>query len=680
MIKKLLFSVFCIYTLNYSFTYAQKAVPNIYDKVKFGAVSVKDFDVKPTGQDSAASAIMLFKIGFLDFTISSKGRWNYKFEVFKRIKVLNKEGYKYGDFQIPIYRNSSNEEVLSKVQIASYNLVDGKVVQNKAAKDEKFRDKFDENYTINKFTLSNVQEGSIIEIKYEIQSDFIYTLRDWYFQEEIPIVWCDLSFNKPQYFNYKLNFTSAGFVKLVKDEEEQTTFSGSAISQSTTGGQNSYNFNTNLQSRRWVAENVPAFKDEPYITTEEDFLSKVEFEILSTNFEGEGYKNYSRTWEKVFEGYKEAEKFGVFAKPNNYTKKLAATLVNENDSLPSKLNKIFDYVKKSIKWNGKNGDYATQNSVKDVLELKSGNIGDINLTLLNLLNSANVKAKPVVLSARDNGAHPGFPSSAKFNYLIVAVAIDSNVVLLDASNVHHGLNIVSVNALSHLGRVVNLDDLTSQWINTDPKVTSNSAITSIITFDDDLKIKGNFTARKTNYLGLSGRKKYSNFATEAEYLKDFKEDKTGLVINKFTATGLDKADETYSESIDFELQDYVEEAGNLFYFNPLLFEQTKENPFKQETRNFLIDFAYPTAENIRIIINIPKGYVLDKAPESVSYKMEDGSMSFLYTVTKSESQIMINSKINLLKSTFEPENYTFIKELFKQIVAKQAQPIVFKKL
>jgi hypothetical protein len=675
----LLITIFLISTTINS-TFAQKDPVTPYDKVKFGGISVQDFDVKPTGQDSAASAIMLFKIGSIDFAISNKGRWNYTYEIFKRIKVLNKEGYKYGDFQIPIYKNSNNEEVLRKVQIASYNLIDGKVVQNKAAKDEKFLDKFNENYTINKYTLSNIQEGTIIEIKYEIQSDFIYTLKDWYFQEEIPIIWSDFTFIKPAYFNYKINFKNPINVKLINDTENLVTFSGSVAGEGVSGRQEQYNFNVNAQKKRWVAENVKAFKDEPYITTEDDFISKIDFEIVSTNFEGEGYKSYSQTWEKVFEGYKQAEKFGLFAKPNNYSKKLVASIVNENDSIPQKIVKIFNFVKTSIKWNGKNGDYASQNSIKDVIESKTGNIGDINLTLLSLLNSANINADPVLLSTRDNGAHPGIPSSVKFNYVIVAAAIDSNSVLLDASNVYHNLNMISSNALNHLGKQVNLESLKSEWINIDPKNNSLVSLTSIVTLDNDLKVKGNFNYRKTEYYALNARRYFNKFTSEADYLKDFKEGKNGLTINKYTQTGAKNLDELYSENFEFELQDYVEEAGNLVYFNPLFFEQTKQNPFKQETRSFPVDFAYPTMENIRIIINVPEGFTIDKIPESISYKMEDGSMSFLYTTTKLGNQILVTSKINVLKSTFEPQNYEFIKDLFKQIVTKQAQPIVLKKL
>jgi hypothetical protein len=165
MIKKLLLcSILSVLFLNLS---AQEEKD--YEKVKFGNVSVEEFNVKPGGRDSAASAVVLFKIGRMNFGLSRKGNWNYYLEVHKRIKIINKEGYDYANFSIPIYRSSNGEEDLNKVQIASYNLVNDKVIQNKASKDEKFADKYNKNNTVYKYTLSNIEPGTIVEIKYTIQ-------------------------------------------------------------------------------------------------------------------------------------------------------------------------------------------------------------------------------------------------------------------------------------------------------------------------------------------------------------------------------------------------------------------------------------------------------------------------------------------------------------------------------
>jgi transglutaminase-like putative cysteine protease len=675
MIKKLLLcSILSVLFLNLS---AQEEKD--YEKVKFGNVSVEEFNVKPGGRDSAASAVVLFKIGRMNFGLSRKGNWNYYLEVHKRIKIINKEGYDYANFSIPIYRSSNGEEDLNKVQIASYNLVNDKVIQNKASKDEKFADKYNKNNTVYKYTLSNIEPGTIVEIKYTIQSDFLYTLRDWYFQEGIPVVWSEFALTLPEYYRYNIYTQPFYPINLIRDESVNESFTG-VVSDNNVYGSQSYDFKCVSSYRKWASKNIPSFKDESFIKTSDDFITKMIFEIQSEQFPNSPVQNYSTNWQKIAETYKKAEHFGSFLAPDNYSKKLVSEIVKDDATTLEKMAKIYGYVKSNIKWNKNYGDYSVQNNPKNVIETKTGNIGDINLTLLNLLQTANLDAKPLVLSTRSNGRHPGYPMSSKFNYVIAAVNIDSALYLLDASQPENTVNLVSYDALNHKGLVLDLDNLSADWLLMEPNEVSVSSIYTVLSFDDDLKLKGTITKRKSNYDALNTRRKFYSYASEEEFLKDFKSNKNGFNIKKYAKTDFDKPSLPLVEEIEFELEDYMEEAGNLVYFNPLMYDRTKENPFKDEERNFPVDFGYPFNESCRILITTPEGFEVDKLPESILFKLEDNKAVFSYTVSKLDNQVLINSKILISKSEFGAERYAELKELFKQVVAKQAQPVVYKKL
>lgn len=674
MIKKLLFAV--ILSVIAFQMQAQEAAD--YKKVKFGKLDIAEFETKSFGKDSAAAAVVLFDIGKLRFGINTKGRWVYILEKHKRIKILSKEGSKYGNFEVSIFQNSSYKEELKSVKTASYNLVDGKVQQNKSSKDEKFKDEVNENYTKYKYTVSDVQEGSIVEIEYEIQSDVIYTLRDWYFQSEIPTIWSELNFSLPEYFDYKVNFQNTHPLALENEESKTETLAG--MVDGGTGPADSFNINYITRVRRWTSKYIPAFKNESFITTDDDYLTKVSFEIQSTRFPNDMFRNYALTWEKIVESYKESERFGGFIKPNGYSRKFVATLISETDDTRKKATKIFNYVKQNINWNGHNGDYSTVASPKIVIDKKSGNIGDINLTLLNLLQSAELNAKPLILSTRSNGRHPGHPMSSKFNYVVVKLTVDSSSYLLDASNTNNAPDLIATNALNHEGFLLDLDAVKGEWITIEPRELSSSFIINTLTFDNDLKLKVASLVKKSHYDGLNFRRKRQAFSTESEYLKDYTSDKTGLNILKYEASEIKDPTNLSVEKIDYEVNDYIEEAGNLVYFNPLMYERTKENPFKEEVRNFPVDFAYPRSESYRVVITIPDGYVLDKLPESINYKLEDNSASFLYSCMQSGNQVLVTSRISVIKTVFRPENYPGLKELFKHIVAKQSQPLVLKKI
>ena len=650
-------------------------------KVKFGAVKPEEFSTKAFGKDSLAAAVELFDIGNLQFSFSNTGDWNYTFERHKRIKIINKDGYDYANFEIPIYHsNGSSKESLMSVSLASYNLENGKVVQNKVAKDEKFLNKKNKNIDINKYTLSNIKEGTIVEIKYIIKSDFIYNLRSWYFQKEIPCLWSDFTFALPEYFKYKLNMQSFVPITLVEDRDFQQIFSGNVSSLDAGSPNERFNFNCNSSSKRWVAENVAAFKNEPYVACDDDYLSKLELELQYTHFKNDIIKNYSSTWETIIEMYKKAEGFGEIIKPNNFTKNLVSTIIKPLDTEKEKMSSLFSYTQKALKWNGINRDFADEKSIKSILEAKTGNSAEINLCLLNLLNTANLNAKPMLISTRENGAHPGYPLSSKFNYVVVQVKIANQNYLLDATNPVLATGYLSPNALNHKGFLMDLDSLKGDWVMLEPEKISRSLITNFFSINADNQLIGSINKRYTEYSALDARDKYFDAANQEEYLNTYKSNKPNLKINTYTQANLEKLDENYNEIFSVELSDYIEEAGNLLYLNPMLFEKTKENPFKLDERNFPVDFNYPKEENYKFILKIPTGYVIDKLPTAIAYKLGDNSAVFSYKVVQSESEILVNSKITIANTLYGPSQYFEIKELFKKIVEKQAEPIVFKKL
>ncbi len=52
--------------------------------------------------------------------------------------------------------------------------------------------------------MPNVKEGSMVEYSYTIQSDFLFDLREWEFQNTIPVAWSEYRVTIPEYFKYRL--------------------------------------------------------------------------------------------------------------------------------------------------------------------------------------------------------------------------------------------------------------------------------------------------------------------------------------------------------------------------------------------------------------------------------------------------------------------------------------------
>lgn len=635
---------------------------------KYGKITTADFDVKLTGADSAASAVALFDVGRGFFEFSSKtGEFMYVLERHTRYKIINKSGYDYGNMELRFYKGSSSESKLDNMEAATYNLEGGKIVISKLNKDAKFSEKQDKNYTLKKFALPNIKEGSIVEYKYRTSSDFIYTLGPWYFQREIPTLYSEFDITIPEYYRYKPS--SGGYIYLNPKREtiNQTFLINSQM--------------LNAQSLRmnYIAENVPGLKRENFVTTMNDYISKVGFELSSITIPGQVYKDFNTTWGKIVTSLKDEENFGLFLNKRSYCKTILKDIIKEETNPEIVTALIFDYVKNNIKWNDQYRMFSSESNPKSVFEKKTGNSADINLCLTALLTEANITTYPILLSTRENGAHPGVPMITEFNNVIVQVEIGDKKILLDAMDKDHSHDMIAYQNLNHQGLKVNLKNVNAEWISLDETKLSKKNINLMLTLDNENKFSGKLYLSSNHYEALNRRDKYRSATNETDFLKDYKTGKSGLGIKNYKIENLDNLNENLIESMDVMIEDNIEEAGNLVYFTPLLFERTKENPFKLEERKFPVDFGFPTEENYRITIELPKGYTLDKAPKNERIVLPNNTASFTFMFAAEEGKIMINSKIAISKAFFTSDEYHLLKELFKNIVRKQAEQIVFKK-
>jgi transglutaminase-like putative cysteine protease len=645
---------------------------------KFGKVSAGDFETRVKGVDSAAAAIKIFDVGKGSFEISTKnGQFVYNFTRHVRYKVVNKNGYDLADFEIGLYNSStsSSEETLQSVRAATYNLVDGKVEVSKMTGEAKFSNRVDKNHVVKKFTLPNVKEGSIIEYTYNTISDFTFALDDWYFQSDYPCKYSEFTLTLPQYYLYKISAT--GYIKVNQSKAEQiaqTYFIPGSVTSSTRP------VNATATRTVFFAEDIPAIKDESYITTIKDYTAKLSFELTATNFPSTGYKDFSSTWPKLINELMEEESFGRFIKRTNYDKGFLTSIVkDEKDSL-QKVSQIFNFVKNNIKWDGKYGYYSHESSQRAVFQKRAGNTADINLSLLGLLKSAGIKCSPVLLSTRENGVHPGFPMLSKFNNVIVMAEVGNERLLLDATDEDNLAGLISYHDLSHQGLSVDVDNNSAQWVSLDNSRVSKSTITYNLVLSEDNKFSGNLYLSSNNYVGLRRRSLYKRTSSETEFIKDYKTSKPGLEVASYKIEYLNQPEQALAETMEVIIEDNVEDAGNLLYFSPLFFERTKENPFALEERKFPVDFAYPLEENVSSIIEFPAKYQLEKLPKNEAFALPEKAGFFSIAYFVDGNKIAIKTKISINKPVFSAEEYFDLKELFKNIVRKQAEQIVFKKI
>jgi len=124
----------------------------------------------------------------------------------------------------------------------------------------------------------------------------------------------------------------------------------------------------------------------------------------------------------------------------------------------------------------------------------------------------------------------------------------------------------------------------------------------------------------------------------------------------------------------------TEVLGNKIYFSPMLCFAMNENPFKQETRTYPVDFSFPFRDKYTSIITIPEGYQVESLPKSIAIAMEMQYGTFNYTVTNIDSQIQLTAVLEIKTSIVPPEDYDILKEFYKVVVDKENEKIVLKKI
>lgn len=634
---------------------------------KYGKIDPSEFETKVTGVDSAAAAVVLFDVGKGQFELGSKG-FEFVFERHVRYKIFSKTAYDLANLELRFFRADDAETYLADMDGATYNMEGDKMVVSKIGKESKFTEKQDNNFTVKKFALPNVREGSIIEFRYKIKSDFYQTLTPWYFQTNIPVLYSEYDVRMPPFFRYRV-MQKGDFRPSAKREYEKQNFIshyaniiGETVVRST-----------------YIAENIPALKTENYITSMEDYVSKLEFDLNSFAVPGKSTLDYIKSWPKIVAGLAKHPYFGGYVDKRDYIKTLLKEIVKDNTPKDTVPYLIFNYVKNNLKWNEQNSYITSESDPKKIFEKKMGNAADINLAMFALFKEAKLEAWPIMLSTRSNGKHPGTPTTAKFNNLVIDVKLGERHIFFDATSKNHTADIIAFDDLNHVGLKVDLDKKSGEWVNTEESKISKEEVSYVLKLNKDNKLEGKLFLLSTDYAALNRRNSFLTFNSEEEFVNSYKNDKPGLGIKDYKMENMDNPGEPLIESMDVQIEDVVEEAGNLLYFTPLLFERLKANPFKLENRKFPVDFGHPREETYKFIIEVPAEYQLEKLPGNENLYFLDNTAGFNFTVKQDGNKFVLTSKISLYKSVYTPDEYRMLKLMYNKIVSKQAEQIVIKK-
>lgn len=622
MKKYLLSLLFSLLLINV--VHAQKA------PMKYGKVDQADLDMKVYPADSSAAAVVLCNYGYF----SSR---DFQFVHQKRIKILKEEGKSQGDFYVP-----ASEKAVVKGQIV--NMENGVPVVTKLGKESIFIEQVSKNQYRARVAFPNVKVGSVIDV------EFYYTGLPalWRFQETIPVRWSELIIEDNQYLSFRKN--PVGFIPFYVSTDS-----------------------------RWVTKDVPAFKSEPFINNYENYMSRFDIEISSIHIPGELYKDYATTWEAVAEALNKESNFGQ----ELYTLQLylngLAHQIKEATSIPEeRLFRAYSEIKK-IKWNKTESIWISSSGLNHSYNKKIGNASEVNLNLVLLLRKLDISANPLVLSTRSNGVLPQYSVSFdKLNYVAAHAVIGDKTYLLDATEENLPVGLLPERALNGRGMLVLKDGF--KWVDLNPVKKDKTASFFKLKLSADGTMKGDWTKMCSDYAALDLRNHYKTFNSQDDYLKSIENDNIGLSVDKYAVSDFDSLQNAVKEDFSVVLKNRVTKTNNQLFVNPILMDKWTENPFKLEQRIYPVDFTTAIEKSLIVYLELPEGYVVEQLPENTKMALPENSASFQMQTALSENGVQMIFKFNINKPIFYAAEYPDLKIYFDELVKKQSEMLIFKKI
>lgn len=595
-------------------------------KVKFGKVSMDELKMTVYDADTSAAAVVLYHSGYYDGN-------NHKFYVFKRVKILKKNGV---DKVKQDFYSSSRSDIKGK----TFNLVNGEIIESKLDKENIFEEKiWDYKFKYN-VAMPDVKVGSVVDLSYSFDG----IPSRWLFQEDIPVVYNEFELGDSPYFTYRKHIS--GFLR-----PEEIGFN------------------------HWKAENMPAFISEPHMLGSVNYLSHVDVEILETHFPGYYPLNYTSSWKDVDVLLNKMSSFGKYlamskSRMGKYAREINEKATTEKDKAKLAVNKI----KSLIEYNGRERFSASQ-EILDVLKDKKGGAGDINLCLVSLLREMNLVANPMVMSTRGNGLMPPTaPTLWGLDYVVAYVMIDGKPLILDATEKDLAWNVLPYRCLNYTGRV--MDGHGSYKVDIMPKTKYIEKSYYQLKLDEDGMLSGNLSYANAGYSAYYVRDDRNEYLNDHDYAKSLMDAYDNLTINEALIENLKELDKPLKQKYTIELEDQLTEVEDQAYLNMFLMEKMDENPFKDVNRKYPVDFGYKKVISGTVMIDLGENYSVAQLPDPINMVLPENSGKFMMVYQNTGNNITLNYKIIINRTVFDQDTFAFIKQFYAQIVENQNKAVV----
>ncbi len=630
--------------------------------MEFGKVPVEQLTMTAFPTDTNAAVVILFDIGNATFD----EHYELSFTRHTRIKILKKSGFDWGTVNIDYYTKDRTQDIDEIEGVTISTNAEGKVIKQELDDDAIFTEDVTESWKRKKFTLPSLSPGCVIEYQYTVRSSNPNYLPDWSFQTTEPCLWSEYEIKTPDrlaYASVSQGYLAFDIQTSVQEKESFLGPSGIEI--------------VNMNHSHWLIKNAPAMREEPYITTLDDFKQRVTFQLAAVSWPGQAPRRILESWDKVAQELTDHLKFGKQLTSTLSIRRQVEKVCGFLSNPTEKVRAIYDFLRNTVVWNNHRWFIVTDD-IEDLLETKSGNCADINLLLTQMLRDAGIQANPVLLSTRGNGKiQDAYPIVDQFDYVICQASAGGNTILLDATDRQRPMELLPQRALNYRGFLI--DNGNYRWVNIKPNGKSSAAYLAECAITSDGLLNGKLQLKFKEYNAFSNRQLLAEQKPEDVIKSILKPNTYSITVDSFLINNKDTVTLPLIINAGISSNTYAQVLDSFIYVNPMTVNRTLENPFKQERRTFPVDFAYPINDTYTINLTLPDGYALKEFPQDVNVDLEGNIGSYRRKSQLTGKRFQLSTAFEINQVIVTPGQYSILRKFYEQIVALESEQLILQK-
>jgi len=622
--------------------------------------------------DSEASAVVLYEKNTCTVGVGNDGNYTQTFQVYKIIKILKPDAFDCANILDDYRHENDMNSYIDEVKGTTYNLVGDQVVETKLSKSDVYRTTMDDRYSRMTFSMPAIKEGSIIEYSYEKVSPDISLLPEWDIQGSYP------KLRSIYALTYPLNFA---FTTLTQLRTPFVTYK-SENNAEIKNAQSYYVVNDGLDANSlvWVKRNIDATKEEPYSSDVANNKERMEVQLTKAAINGT-VKSFSNTWERLDDELWRDNNMGKqLTASNTYLDKVTDSLTKSCTSEIDKAKAIFKYVRSNFTANDTKNIYKRK-PLSNVFKDKGGSEAEINLLLIAMMRNVGLNSSPVFLSTTGRlSVSKLYPIIDRFNYIICAVQIDTDRILLDASDKFNSFYSLPYYCYNGYARLV--DKQADDVMLTADKATENERIFIQMKNISDSAMDVTVMEKLGNASSAKYRSQWSGDKKDFDsYVKEETQSFAGTVsISESEMRNLDNPDTSLGIAYTFHIKS--DKHNDQYFLNTDFIKFFKTNPFQAMERKLPIAFPYKVNYMYSLNVQLPNTFKLEEVPKSIIIKYADEDVVYKKLANYNEDMhsLTVNTYFTINTTKYPVDSYKTLRQFFDRTIQEENEIISLKKI